>query len=175
MSGPAMVWQQAADNFTRHLQAVSESQWTAPTPCAEWTVRELVDHAVGVQASIGGVVGAGANATDGWDAVAAAVGAALADPANLEGAVPGGPFAGMPKHQLIGIAVADLLLHSWDLAKAIGADTELPAGAVEAVHLGLSRMPAEMMRAPGRFGPELTTGPDASPTERLLAFAGRQP
>lgn len=175
MSGPGQVWQQAADTFSRALGAVGEDQWSAATPCEDWTVKDLVDHAIGVQAGVGGAVGASCKAEDGWEAVAAAVGQALADPANLEGVMEGGPFKGMPKHQLAGIAVGDLLIHAWDLAKAIGADTTLPAEAVEAVQLGMSRMPAAMMRAPGRFGEEIHLPDGASAQDRLIAFVGRQP
>jgi uncharacterized protein (TIGR03086 family) len=99
----------------------------------------------------------------------------LADPSKLEGTATGGPFDGMPKHQVVGIACGDLLIHAWDLASAIGADSTLPAEAVEATLMGLQRFPAAMMRSPGMFGAELEAAPDADPQAKLLAFAGRTP
>lgn len=45
----------SVDDLTRALSAVEEliagvgdDQWSAPTPCTDWTVRELVNHLVGV-------------------------------------------------------------------------------------------------------------------------------
>ncbi len=175
MNGPGSVWGQAADNFERHLEAVTDEQWAAPTNCGEWTVKDLVDHAVGAQARIGGAIGADSAPTDEWSDIRSKITTALGDPANLEGNLEGGPFNGMPKHQLLGIAVGDLLIHSWDLACAIGGDRTLPDEAVEAVHLGLSRLPPQMMRSPNMFGPEIEVPADASAQDKLLGFVGRQP
>ena len=93
----------------------------------------------------------------------------------LEGTIEGGPMNGMPKHQGMGLGTADVLLHGWDLARAIGADETLPAAAVEAVHMGLARVPEPMLRSPGMFGPEIEVADDASAQDKMLAFAGRQP
>ncbi len=175
MNGPGAVWQQAADNFDRHLQAVTDEQWGAATNCGEWTVRELVDHAVHWQGMIAGVLGADVTPGASWDTVRPAIQGALSDPSSLEGNIEGGPFNGMPKHQALGTGVGDLLIHSWDLACAIGGDTTLPPEAVEAVHMGLQRMPPQMLRSETMFGPEVAVADDASAQDKLLAFVGRQP
>lgn len=173
--GPADVWSQAAGNFDRHLQMVTDDQWDLPTGCEGWTVRDLVEHAVHWQAVAGGALGADTAPGDEWPKVHAAIAAAIQDPANLEGVLAEGPFAGMPKHQALGIATGDVLLHSWDLAKALGADTTLPPEAVQAVHLGLQRIPDAILRSPNMFGPPIEVPEDASDQDKLLAFAGRQP
>lgn len=64
---------------------------------------------------------------------------------------------------------------SWDLARSIGADDTLPAGAVEATLMGLGRLPEEMLRSETMFGPAVEVAADASPQDRLLGFVGRQP
>jgi len=175
MSGPGQVWQQAADNLNRHLQAVTDDQWEAATPCEGWTVRDLVDHAVHWQAVGGSVIGAGTTPGDEWEKVYAALGEAVKDPSNFEGALEGGPFKGMEKHQVFGLVVADALIHSWDLARAIGADETLPGEAVEGVLLGLERMPDQMLRSETMFGPAVEVPADASQQDKMLALAGRQP
>jgi uncharacterized protein (TIGR03086 family) len=175
MTGPIDVWTLAADNFDRHYEAITDDQWGASTPCNEWTVRELVDHAVDVQTRLGAALGGTAGEGSDWSTVHAAMKAALSAADALDGNINHPAMGEMPKHQVLGIAASDLLLHSWDLARAIGADGALPAAAVEAVALGLQRMPAEFMRSPGRFGPEIEVGDDAGPQDRLLAFSGRQP
>jgi len=57
----------------------------------------------------------------------------------------------------MGLATADVLVHGWDLARAIGADDTMPAAAVEAVHMGLSQATAEMIRNPQVFGDRRAT------------------
>ena len=81
----------------------------------------------------------------------------------------------MPKHQLLGIAVGDLLLHTWDLARATGGDETLPAEAVEAVLMGFRRMPEPVLRSSRMFGPAVEVADDAGEQDQLLAFTGRQP
>ena len=154
---------------------VSDDQWDAASGCGDWTVRELVDHAIFWQANLGQVVGAGTSPEDGWDAIKSGVAGALADPAILEGNIEGGPMNGMPKHMGMGLATADALLHSWDLGQAIGVAVELPAEAVAAVQMGVSQIPEGMLRSPGMFGPEIAVPDDASAQDKLLGFTGRQP
>lgn len=175
MSGPGSVWQQAADCFEATMAQVSDEQWDSASGCGEWTVRELVDHAVFWQANLGQFVGAGTSPEDGWASITSSIAGALADPSVLEGVIEGGPMNGMPKHAGMGLATADVLLHSWDLGQAIGIDVELPAEAVEAVQMGVSQVPEGMLRSPGMFGPAISVPDDASPQDKLLAFTGRRP
>jgi len=83
-------------------------------------------------------------------------------------------FGDMPKHQMVGILIGDLLIHSWDLARSIGADDTLPPAAVEATMMGLSRFPEEQMRG-SMFGPAIEVPDDASAQDKLIGFVGRQP
>ena len=124
---------------------------------------------------LAGLVGAQVTPDDGWDAIKAAIITGLEDPSALDGAVEAGPMTGMPKHQGMGLATADVLVHGWDLARAIGADDTLPAAAVEAVHMGLSQAPAAMIRNPQVFGPIVDVPVDASAQDQLIGFVGRQP
>ena len=176
MSGPAQIWSQTADLFAERLASVTDEQWSASTPCDEWDVRALVDHAVGVQGMVAGALGAQVPDGADWATVQSTIEAALADPSSLEGNLPeDSPLGPMPKHQAMGIAVGDLLLHTWDLSRAIGADETLPEAGVEAVMMGLSRMPAEFMRAPGRFADIVDVDDAASAQDKLIAFSGRRP
>jgi uncharacterized protein (TIGR03086 family) len=173
MSGPAEIWQQAADKFNEVLDQVGDDQWSAQTPCDEWTVRQLVDHVVYWQGMGGGILGAGTSGDDDWKQIEPALGVALRDPANLEGTAE--QFNGMPKHQVAGFVIGDLVIHTWDLARAIGADEHLPQAAVEATLMGLERVPAEMLRSSNMFGPPVDVADDASAQDKLLGFAGRRP
>ncbi|MEO6571226.1 MAG: maleylpyruvate isomerase family mycothiol-dependent enzyme, partial [Ilumatobacteraceae bacterium] len=137
MDGPAAVWQQAAEFFDRNVTSLDDEQVGRASPCGEWTVGDVVDHAVSSQAGIASILGAEVSAADGWPAVRDAMAATLADPSNLVGDTPSEVMGGMPKHQLLGIAIGDALLHGWDVARATGGDENMPPAAVEAVLMGL--------------------------------------
>ena len=173
MSGMADIWKQSAHKFSRLLDQVRDEQWNAPTNCEGWTVRDLVDHAVGWQGSGGAMIGAGTDGETAWPTTKEAVAAALADPSNLEGNAEA--MGGMPKQQVAGFMIGDLTIHAWDLARAIGVDDTLPPAAVEATLMGLQRVPAEMLRSDTMFGPPIEIADDASAQDKLIAFSGRQP
>jgi uncharacterized protein (TIGR03086 family) len=166
------IWRQAADKWSEVSAQITDDHWDQPTNCEGWTVRDLVDHAMGWQAQGGGMLGAGTTPGDDWETIKPKLSEALDDPSNLEGNAEG--FGGMPKQQAAGFVIGDLLIHSWDLARSIGADDSLPDGPVQATLMGLQRAPDAMLRSPTMFGPALPAADDASPQEQLLAFAGRQ-
>ena len=175
MQGPVEIWLLSADSFEAKLAAVSEDQWDAPTKCGDWTVRDLVEHALFWQCNLASVVGAQVTPEDGWETIKAAITRALEDPTALDGTLESGPMTGMPKHQAMGLATADVLVHGWDLARAIGVDDTLPEAAVQAVHMGLAQAPPEMIRNPQLFGPAIEVPADASAHDQLIGFVGRQP
>ena len=125
---------------------------------------------------VAGALGASVPEGADWAGVQSTIEAAMADPSALEGNLPeDSPLGPMPKHQALGIAIGDLLIHTWDLSRAIGADETLPADGVQAVQMGLGNMPDEFMRAPGRFAAQVDVAADANAQDKLIAFAGRQP
>ena len=75
---------------------------------------------------------------------------------------------------LLGIAISDLLLHGWDLAKSTGQDTTMPDGLPDAAYGVIHGRFTEEQRV-GVFSPEIAVPPDASPQDRLLAYTGRDP
>lgn len=167
------VWGLAADKWDEVIGQVGDDDWGKATPCDGWTVRDLVDHAMHWQARGGGVFGADAASDADWATLRPALAAALSDPANLEGSAEA--LGGMPKQAVAGLITADLLVHSWDLAQAIGADATLPDPAVESTLMGLQRLPEEMLRREGMFGPAVEVADDASAQDKLIAFVGRNP
>lgn len=173
MSEHATIWRQTADKWTEVADLVTDDDWSKPTTCDGFTVRELVDHAMHWQATGGGVIGAGTKPGDPWSDVHPALSAALDDPSNLEGAAEA--FGGMPKHQMLGMLTTDLLVHSWDLARSIGADDTLPSDAVDAAMIGLGRMPEEMLRSDGMFAPAVSVPDSATAQDKFIAFTGRHP
>jgi len=168
------MWNDVAETFQASYDTIGDS-WESQTPCSEWNVRQLVDHAVAVQANLGSSVDVQASEGDDWPTVRTAMQAALSDPEALAGTTNHPAFGEVPKARILGIGISDLLLHSWDLARAVGADESLPTEAVAASFEGLQQLPPEMMRAEGRFGEAIPTADGADLQTQLLGFTGRQP
>ncbi len=74
------------------------------------------------------------------------------------------------------IVINDVLIHTWDLARATGQDETLDAGEVARMTGGgFLEMPDEVLRGSGQFGPRVDVPADADPQTKLLAFSGRRP
>ena len=172
MNSIADVWSAAADKWEEVVAQVGDDDWDKPSPCDGWTVRELVDHAMKWQGRAGDVFAGLAPGAE-WSDLRPAVAAALADPATREGVAES--LGGTPKQAFAGLVTTDLLVHSWDLARSIGADATLPEAAAESTLMGLQRLPDQMLRNDRMFGPANDVADDASAQDRLIAFVGRTP
>jgi len=70
--------------------------------------------------------------------------------------------------------LGDVLVHTWDLARAAGLDESLDADEVHALLVGLEPVD-DVLRASGHDGPKVEVPADADEQARLLAFTGRRP
>jgi uncharacterized protein (TIGR03086 family) len=179
MSEVLAMWRTVADEFTERVEAIGPDDWAKQTCCSEWDVRGLLDHAIGAQRMVPTALGAtGAIETKDddlqqtWKVVRAAAEEALSKPDVLAQTVTL-PFGSMPAEQGLGIPLGDMLIHTWDLARAIGANDRLSAEACAAVLSNLEPLDA-LIRSPQIFGPKLEPAPGADAQDRLLAFVGRQ-
>jgi uncharacterized protein (TIGR03086 family) len=169
----------ATDSFTNLVASVRPDQIAIQTPCPEWSVQELVGHVVKGNLMFTRLfTGAEPPAVDAvGDSVAAiSVSAkALREAASAEGALEhifSTPMGERPGGRLMAIRVVELSVHGWDLAQATGQSFELPEAIVETCFQVLRAMlPADRNGLP--YGAEQQAGPEASPTQRLVAFAGR--
>ena len=166
---------------------VDKSQFDEPTPCANFDVRTLLNHLVGVNYRFvqiaHGEPGAAVPATGDFvhdDALtpyresAAALSEAWSDPLLLEKTVHM-PFGDVPGAFALGVHTVEAIVHGWDLAKATGQPTEIEPELC-AVAWQNSKDIDESFRGPGRpFGPAVTPPPGASDTDKLVAWLGRQP
>jgi uncharacterized protein (TIGR03086 family) len=175
------------DRFDGVLQQVSADDWDRPSTCDKWTARELVGHVLVVTQNAVTVLEGGAPdfaarpdlaATAGEDPRASfrqvdqAARSALQS-ADLD-AVMETPMGEMPVRKRLAFPGMDLHLHSWDLGRTIGVDVELPEEIARFTHEAIEPMPQERVRSEGVFGPEVAAPDDATPTERLMAWTGRQ-
>ena len=147
----------------------------APTPCPEWSVRDLLNHMLDTQRYFAG-------AARGEDASPPAPEppSLLTDdpPADFERATAEVMDAYAPDAvrekmgPALGIAFSDQLLHGWDLARATNQDATMPDGLAQAAYDCIHGRFTDEQRK-GVFGPEIPVGDDARPHHRLLAYSGR--
>lgn len=180
----------ARADFDRRVRLVGPGDWDAPTPCEGWSVRDLVQHIVSANLMAASLAGGatkdeimpifrtdqlGDDPVAAWEASADAQDAALRQPGVL-GQIVHHPALDMPGAQLLAFRTGDLILHAWDLARAIGADDSLDADCVAHVYEGMLPM-AEIMPSTGQFGagPSGDVADDAPVQQRLLDLTGRRP
>ncbi len=174
----------AVEHWATRVAAVKDDQWGDPTPCTEWSVRDLVNHVVGEELWTapllqGRTIAEVGNQFDGdvlGDGplqrahMASAEAAAVVDEF-----VPGGGRVqlsygeedmGEYVHQLC----ADHLIHGWDLAAATGGDTSMDPELVAEVGAWFAQREA-MYRSGGAIGPRQSGR--GEPGSDLLAGFGR--
>jgi uncharacterized protein (TIGR03086 family) len=177
------------DGFARASEAVGNlidripaDQWTAPTPCTEWSVRDVVSHLVGMNLVFvamfdespmpeRGIDRLGTDPAGAFHRSTAALRAAAARPGALERsqATAVGVATGAQRMQW---RIADLLTHGWDLVQATGVVAELPDDLVEqALTFVRAELPSQA-RA-GRFGDPRPVDDNAPAIDRLAALTGR--
>jgi uncharacterized protein (TIGR03086 family) len=173
------LFERSASNAATVVGQVRAEQRHAPTPCSEWDVEALLAHMVGGTGYLLNALGidAGPVATDeaSYRAAVARCVEAAREPGALERRCmsPAG-FEWRVGEAAAGTAM-DQLVHTWDLAVAIGADSRLDPELVGAcVEMFIPVMP-DIGRQAGIVGPEVRVAADASPQDRLLSAMGRNP
>lgn len=181
MSETSERYRRLADAFSERVRAVPGDAWERPSPCEGWVARDVVRHMVETSERFLGRAGmelpAGPSVdddpADAWDRARSAVQAALEDPAVADQSYDT-PMGAMTFEETMSrFGVADVLIHTWDLARATGLDERLDPDESARVHEQLLPNDA-MMRGPA-FGPRVDVSDDADVQTRLLAFTGRQP
>ena len=180
----------ARSEFARRLRLVTADDWQRPTPCDDWTVRDLVVHVVGGDrmsaallrgasreeaTAIRKTIDLGDDAVAAFDAEADQVAAAFAEPGAFERTIPHPSGMDMPGARLLGFRIGDYALHAWDLAQAIGADEKLDDNLVQEVWNAFTPL-AGVIGKSGVYGAGPTGQVDdtAPLQERLLDLTGRK-
>jgi uncharacterized protein (TIGR03086 family) len=181
------VHARALDATHRYVAGVAPDQWGLQSVCAEWTVRELVNHIVtgnywayelGGGKSIeevGDVLDGdvlGSDPSRAYDDSALVAAAVFREPGAMErpcavsyGPVPGSVYCG---HRLI-----EAVIHGWDIAKSTDQDTTLDPELVEAVWI-VGEPQIDLLAPSGMFGVTRTVPDDADRQTKVLAILGRQ-
>lgn len=155
--------------------------WDAPTPVREWAARDVVAHLTGWLPAFlgaGGVhipAGEPADPAGSWARQSAAVQELLDDGARASGRFAHPRLPTLPLADAIDTYYTpDVFMHTWDLARASGADDTLDEATCAAMLAGMEAM-TEAIRSSGEFGEQQPVPDDATPQQRLIAFIGRDP
>ena len=177
----------AVEAFRSLVRRVPEGAWSAPTPCADWDVRELVNHVTGEElwtvpllegrtiAEVGdrfeGDV-LGAVPADVVDSAAKAAVAAFEEPGAAERTVHLS-FGDTPASEYAMQLIADHVIHGWDLAVATGRDTQIDDELLTAL-TGWFVEREDLYRGAGAVSERPSVSARNAQEELLVAF-GRDP
>jgi uncharacterized protein (TIGR03086 family) len=174
------------------VSAASAADLTWPTPCAAWTLAELLAHMTTQHNGF-----AAAAAGDGADLLRWQTGAPAADPQREYAAAAAGVLAAFktpgaldrdfalpeispqlrfPAEQAIGFHLVDYVVHGWDVARTLGLRYDLePAVLSAALRIARSVPDGPNRRCPeASFAPRVTVS-IGSKLDRIVALLGRCP
>jgi uncharacterized protein (TIGR03086 family) len=183
----------AAKRMAALVGGVSDNQLGGVTPCPAYTLGDLLDHVGGLSIAFtaaarkaelpGGSQGPSGDASrleEGWrDRIARdldALAAAWAEPEAWTGtAVAGG--VEMPAEVAALVALDELVVHGWDVARASGQPYDVDSVSLEAVHGFVAQFsgPGQEESRAGLFGPVVPVPDDAPLLDRVVGMAGRDP
>jgi uncharacterized protein (TIGR03086 family) len=183
MSEISERYRKVSGQFTKRVKAVPAGAWNNPAPCEGWVARDVVGHLVewlpafffgtwGIELPPGPSVGE--DPVGAWEAVNTAIQHALDDP----------EIAGRERDTRMGrstfeqtidqICTGDIVIHTWDLARATGLDETLDPDEVHRLLEGMEPID-DLLRQSGQYGPRVDVPDDADEQTRLIAFTGRHP
>jgi uncharacterized protein (TIGR03086 family) len=184
MSEIADRYRRVADRFTERVNQVPADAWERPAPCEGWVARDVVGHLVEWIPAF--LTGAGGPALPvgppvdldpaaAWRTMNDGIQALLDDPVASAAEI-SHPQAGTHRLEdaIATFFLGDVLIHTWDLARAAGLDESLDADVVHDMLVGMEPLD-DMLRASGHYGPKVDVSPLADEQTRLIAFTGRQP
>lgn len=169
--------------FEQRLAAVTD--WDADTPDTDWNVRDLVTHVIEEQQWVPHLL-AGRSIAQAqkdleplrddllaeWRLYSLA--ATTAWEASSQESLVKLSHDTVTMAEYLREQVSDVAIHTWDLARAIGAKEELDGELVEAVW-SVFEPQKETLAASGLFAPPVPLAEDAPLQHRLLAVTGRDP
>lgn len=178
------LYHRTVESWADRVNAVSADQWDDPTPCAEWSVRDLANHVVGedlwtIPLMRGRTIAEVGDELDGDllgdDPIGAALTAAAEATAVVGELLPTGgkvhlSYGEEDMAEYVYQIATDHLIHGWDIAAATGGDTRLDPHLVSEVAGWFADREAAY-RAAGAIGPRKPLTGD--PQVDLLAGFGR--
>jgi uncharacterized protein (TIGR03086 family) len=175
------------------VTGVRDELLDGPTPCPAYTLGDLVDHVGGLtlaftaaarKATAGtgsqGPSGDASRLGDDWRTRIprhlAALAQAWRDPAAWSGMTQAGGIE-LPGEVAGLVALDELVIHGWDVARASGQAYDCDRSLLEVVHRFVAQFsgPGQEAAREGLFGPVVEVPEDAPLLDRVIGLAGRDP
>ena len=174
------------------LLGITDDHLRAPTPCPDWTVGDLLDHLTGLSWAFTQAAQkrsdapgtdsppprpSSANLSPHWRSrlpvVLEDLAIAWRAPSAWEGTARAGGVT-MPAGAMGTVAINELTMHGWDLARATGQEYAADPRILEQLIEFLSQGPRE--GTPGLFGPVVAADDEeADLLDQAVGLAGRNP
>ncbi|GAB4587760.1 maleylpyruvate isomerase family mycothiol-dependent enzyme [Nocardia sp. IFM 10818] len=162
------------------IATLDESDLTAPTPCAGWNVADLIDHMNErheriIETVLGPLDEHAADRRDGFARIAARWMAAMEQTGDIVRLPQTGPI---PTDMVLRIHFVDMLVHRWDISRALGRPCPVPARLTE-LALPMARAttaPGSPLNGPGGvYHARLPEDASLTPMDNIAALLGRDP
>ena len=169
---------------------ISEANRQAPTPCSQWTVTQVLQHAAGDQLAWAAAIGVGTGPAENpfnpsgrlqadvdhlirpaLAAARTAWAAVESDDDAVPTPLPQGP---LPAEVAAGACALDAAVHAWDIAAATGGSARLPSELAQQL-LPAARAVVEPLREFGAYAAALPPQPTDDAAAQLLRYLGRDP
>jgi uncharacterized protein (TIGR03086 family) len=181
---------EALDLLSSAGAAVTGAQLDAPTPCTDWTVTQVLQHAAGDQLAWAAAVGTGSGPQDNPfepsgrldgtvdELLAPAIATARAAWATITADAPSVPTplpqGALPAETAAAACALDAAVHAWDITSALGRPSAL-APQLAARLLPAARAIVEPLRQYGVYAPALEPEAGDDAAAELLRYLGRNP
>jgi uncharacterized protein (TIGR03086 family) len=168
------------------IAAVPADRLDGPTPCTDWTLRQLLDHTVGSLTMLTDAVAAAAGAeTDlgdapalgptAWDLAVARQSARSRRAWQAPGIMDRTfdlPIGTLAAPTMAATTLLEVVVHGWDIGRAGGDAADIPDELALPI-IDFARQPVVDANRGDHFGADLGTG--GTPSDQLVAFLGRRP
>lgn len=183
----------AARRLGELVSRVPDELLDAPTPCPAYTLGDLVDHVGGAARAFTGAAvkdqgdatsqapsGDALRLSDDWrmriPRDLAALAGAWRDPAAWTGMTKAGGVD-LPGEVAGLVALDEIVIHGWDIARATGQAYDCDGASLEAVDGFVSQFsePGQEEARAGLFGPVVHVPEEAPLLDRVIGLTGRDP
>jgi uncharacterized protein (TIGR03086 family) len=185
----------ATSEMAQLVRGVSDDMLAWPTPCPAYTLGDLLDHVGGFamaftaaakkdvapgSASGQAPSGDASRLSGDWRGRIASdldsLAEAWRDPDAWQGMTQAGGID-LPGEVAALVALDELVVHGWDVARASGQSYRVDPGLLDLVQQFVSQFsgPGMEEQREGLFGPEVAVAPDAPQLDRVIGMTGRDP
>ncbi|WP_405387521.1 TIGR03086 family metal-binding protein [Streptomyces sp. NBC_01102] len=190
-TAPALDLEPAARQIGELIRSLDDRQLSGPTPCPDYSVRELVAHVLGLSVAFRDAARKDLGPTtdtspdsalpvlpDGWreslPPLLDELVTAWRAPAAQEGMTRAGGVD-LPGAVAAMVVSNELLVHGWDLARSTGQEFRADEAGLRSSEALLTPADDDGPGPGELFGPPVPVPPDAPLLDRVIALSGRRP